>query len=76
MARALSDVNARMLNHAEFVYAPGDRELTKDNIFTPEFGSDDTNGWSEGDTWIALCETIVQENGKWRTIAIFDRNLD
>lgn len=28
MARALSDVNARMLNHAEFVYAPGDRELT------------------------------------------------
>ena len=27
MARALSDPNARMLNHAEFVYAPGDRDL-------------------------------------------------
>lgn len=28
MTRSLSDPNARMLNHAEFVYAPGDRTLT------------------------------------------------
>ena len=28
MARALADPNARLLNHAEFVYAPGDRDLT------------------------------------------------
>ena len=72
-------------NHVEYsrscypnnvAYETGTRELTKDNIFAAEFGDGDDDGWKTGDTWIAISETIVNENGNWRTLAIYDRNLD
>jgi prepilin-type N-terminal cleavage/methylation domain-containing protein/prepilin-type processing-associated H-X9-DG protein len=75
--------------HVEFVdnftpegvtYACEKGKDQPDNIFAAEFddceGGLGSNGWKAGDTWIALVETIVNENGNWRTLAIYDRNLD
>jgi len=72
-------------NHVEYsrsaypnnvAFETGDRELTKDNIFSDEFGSTGAEGWKQGDTWIALCETTVNVTGTWKCLAIYDRNLD
>ncbi len=66
-------------NHVEYsknffpantAFECGDRELTKDNIFTWEF--EDCNTWEAGDTCLAMNELVTGVNGKPKTTPIYD----
>lgn len=77
-------------NHVEYTksffpnnvaYECGSLDLTKDNIFDDEFdscSSGSNTAWKEGDTFLALNELCVKDNqsNQWRTVAIYDKNLD